>query len=65
MRITFTSYGNIQAATAEGLKTFEHEAGETVTLPEDIAALFIQHGVARPAAAERAVKAKAETATKK
>ena len=66
MRIKFNAYGNIQAATAEGIVTHEHEAGETVELPADIAALFIASGVAEPAPkAERAVKAKGETATKK
>ena len=66
MRITFNAYGNIQAATADGIQTFEHEAGATVELPADIAALFIESGVATPAPkAERAVKAKGETATKK
>lgn len=48
MRVHFTDYGNIQAATADGTRTFEHQAGESVDLPADIAALFIQHGVAQP-----------------
>ncbi len=64
MKITFIAYGNIQLATADGLKTFEHQAGDTATLPEDIAAQFIASGVAQPAKAERTVKAKGETATK-
>lgn len=65
MKITFTAYGNIQTATADGLKTFEYEAGETVTVDAEVAALFIQSGVAIPAAVERAVKPKGETATKR
>lgn len=64
MKITFRSYGNIQLASADGLKTYEHQAGETVTLPEDIATQFIASGVAIPAVAERATKSKGETATK-
>lgn len=64
MKITFRSYGHIQLATAEGVKSYEHQAGETVTLPEDVATQFINSGVAIPAVAERTTKAKGETATK-
>lgn len=64
MRITFTSYANLQIATADGLKTYEFQVGETATVPEDIAAQFLASGVAEPAKAEKAVKPKGETATK-
>lgn len=65
MKITFTAEGNIQLATAEGVVTHFYEAGQTVDLPEDIAALFLGQGVAeRAKTAEKATKAKGETATK-
>lgn len=64
MRIHFKSYGHVQLATAAGLKSYEHEAGSTVDVQDDVAALFINSGVAEPAKAERATKDKGETATK-
>lgn len=64
LRIKFTSYGNIQLATATGLETFEYQPGETAEVPNDVAALFIDAGVAAPVTTERATKPKGETATK-
>lgn len=65
MKITFTAYGHIQTATADGIQTFEYQPGETVTVDAEVAAMFIESGVAIPAAVERAVKPKGETATKR
>lgn len=64
MKITFTADAFVQLATAEGVKEYRGVAGETLSVPEDIAAHFIGLGQAEPAKAERAVKAKGETATK-
>lgn len=64
MKITFKSYGNHSTATADGLRSYEFQAGETVSVPEDVAAYFIGAGIAVPATAERATKSKGETATK-
>lgn len=64
MKLTFKSYGNIQTATADGITTYEFEAGKTADVPDDVAALFLASGVAEPAKAERTVKPKGETATK-
>lgn len=57
VKITFTAYGNIQTATAEGLKSHEYEAGETVTVSDDLAVMFIQSGVAIPATSGKPTKA--------
>lgn len=64
MKITFIAYGNIQTGGPNGIETHEFQAGQTVTVSADIAALFIQTGVAIPAKSEKAVKPKGETATK-
>lgn len=64
MKITFLSYCNIQVASADGLKTYEHQAGETVTVPTDLATYFLNAGIAQPAQTEKASKVKGETATK-
>lgn len=64
MKIVFTSDASLHIATAEGPQVYEYRAGETANVPDDIAALFINAGQAEPAKAERAVKAKGETATK-
>ena len=64
MKIVFITAASLQTATADELKTYEYNAGDTATVPDEIAALFIEAGQAEPAKAERAVKAKGETATK-
>ena len=64
MKITFTTDAQLHIATAEGPKEYAFKSGETASVPADIAALFIGAGQATPAAAEKAAKAKGETATK-
>ena len=64
MKLLFIADANIQTATADGMTTHAYTAGQTADVPADIAALFISQGVAEPAKAEKAVKPKAETATK-
>jgi len=64
MKLEFRSYGNIQTATADGLTTYEFEAGSTADVPDEIATLFINSGVAEPAKATRATKPAGEKATK-
>lgn len=64
MKISITADHAIQIAGADGLKEYAFKAGETVTVPDDIATLFIAAGAAEPAKAERATKGKGETATK-
>lgn len=64
MKLHFTAEGNIQVANADGIITHHYQAGETADVPADIAALFIESGVAEPVKAEKAVKPKGETATK-
>ena len=64
MKIIFTADAALHIAKADGPAVYEYKAGETATVPDDIATLFINAGQAEPAKAERAVKAKGETATK-
>lgn len=64
MKIHFTAEGNIQTAGADGITTYHYQAGETIDVPADIAALFLEAGVVEPAKADKAVKPKGETATK-
>lgn len=64
MKITFTADAAIHLATADGPVVYDYKAGDTATVPADIAAMFISAGQAIPAAAEKASKAKGETATK-
>lgn len=64
MRITFIIDAFVQLATGEGVKEYRGVAGETLSVPEDVASHFIELGQAEPAKAERAVKSKGETATK-
>ena len=64
MKITFTAYGNIQLAGENGLETYEFQAGDTATLRQDIATLFINQGIAKPVTSDRATKSKGETADK-
>lgn len=65
MRLKITSDSNIQVGNAEGVTAYELRAGDTVELPEDIAALALAQGVGEPVKADRATKAAGETATKK
>lgn len=64
MKLTFTSYANIQTATADEINTYEFEAGVMADVPDEVAVLFIESGVAQPAKATRATKTDGETATK-
>ncbi|MEI6724611.1 MAG: hypothetical protein WCN81_00135 [Actinomycetes bacterium] len=66
MRVLFTQFGNLQFASAEGLTSYRHEAGEIVDLPEHVGAMFIKTGVAVPAPAEprNATKPMGEAADK-
>jgi hypothetical protein len=61
VKILLTYDYSLQLATADGIKVYEGKAGDTLTLPEDIAALFISAGAGE---AVKVVKAKGETATK-
>jgi hypothetical protein len=64
MKLIFIADASLHIAGADGFKAYDYKAGETATVPDDIAAMFIAAGHATPAKAERAVKAKGETATK-
>lgn len=64
MKITFTTDASLHIATADGPQSYDYKAGDTATVPDDIAALFINAGQAEPVKTERAVKGKGETATK-
>lgn len=64
MKLQFKSYGNIQTATADGTKTYEYEANSIVDVPDEIAVLFINAGVAEQAKTTRATKPAGEKATK-
>jgi len=63
MKITFNAYGNLQTANADGtLTTWEAESGSTKDVPDEIAILFIESGVASPAKATKAKAPAGETA---
>lgn len=64
MKITFVSDANLHLASAEGPTSYEFKAGDTASVPADIATYFINGGYAKPAGSEKASKAKGETATK-
>jgi hypothetical protein len=65
MKLLLTADYEIQLATADGTIVHGGKAGDTITVPEDVAALFITAGVAEGVkSTERATKAKGETATK-
>lgn len=64
VKITFTTDAQLHLATGDGPIEYDFKAGETASVPADIAALFINAGQAQPAAAEKATKAKGETSTK-
>lgn len=65
MRLHFIAEGNIQTGNAEGVVTYACMAGQTVDVPEDVAVLFLNAGVAEPVKAEKAAKPAAEKAVKK
>ena len=58
MRLKFTSNAHIQIGNADGIVVHRHKAGETAEVPADIAALFLEQGLAEPVKAERATKTK-------
>lgn len=58
MRLKFTQDAHIQIGTADGVVTHRHKAGETVDIAADLAALFLEQGVAEPVKAEKATKTK-------
>lgn len=63
MKLTFNAYGNIQTANDDGtLTTWEAEPGQTKEIPDDVAILFIETGVASPAKATKAKAPAGETA---
>lgn len=64
MKITFITDANLHLASAEGTKSYDFKAGETANVPADVAAYFINGGYAKAVGAEKATKAKGETATK-
>lgn len=64
MKLSFRSYGNIQVGSADGIKTYEFNVGDRPDLPEEVAVLFLQLGVAEPIKSETASKPKGEKATK-
>lgn len=64
MKLQFKSYANINTAGADEFRTYEYEAGEVADVPDEIAVLFIEGGVAEPAKATRATKTDGEKATK-
>lgn len=65
MKILLTSDYSLQVGTADGITVYEGKAGETLTVPDDIAVMFFNAGAAEPVkATEKATKAKGETATK-
>jgi hypothetical protein len=64
VKLKFTTDATLNLATGDGPVTYDFKAGETATVPADIAAMFISAGQAEPVAAEKATKAKGETATK-
>ena len=64
MKIVLTADTALHIANADGVAVYEGKAGDTLTVPADIAALIIGSGQATPAAAEKASKAKGETNTK-
>lgn len=60
MRLKITQDVNIQIANADGMQVHAHRAGETVDVPDDVAALILAQGAAEPAPkVERATKPKA------
>lgn len=63
MKLLFTAYGNIQTATEDSSETYEFNAGDKVDVPDEIAALFLNYGVAEPVKATKATKTAGETAT--
>ena len=65
MKILLTNDYSLHIGTAEGVVVYEGRAGETLTVPDDVAVLFFNAGAAEPVkTAEKAVKTKGETATK-
>lgn len=65
MNILLTSDYSLHVATADGAHVYEGKAGDTIKVPQDIAELIIAAGAGSAVkAAEKAVKAKGETATK-
>lgn len=65
MRLTFTQDAIVQIGNAEGVTSHEHRSGETVDLPDDVAAIFLAQGSAIPAPkVERATKPAGKTASK-
>ena len=65
MKLILTADYEVHLATADGSVVYGGKTGETITVPADIAELFITAGVAEGVkSAERATKAKGETATK-
>ena len=41
-----TSSSTIQIGNADGIETFAHDEGEVVSIRDDVAAMFIEQGVA-------------------
>ena len=64
MKLKMTTDYVLHVATADGVAEYRGTNGETISLPDDIAAQFITAGVAAPIAAERATKPAGKTATK-
>lgn len=65
MKILLTADYSLHVANADGAHIYGGAKGETIDVPADIAALFVEAGVAEGVkASERASKAKGETATK-
>lgn len=65
MKLLLNADYEVQIVTAEGNAVYGGKAGETIIVPQDVAALFIEAGVAEGVkSSERATKNKGETATK-
>ena len=65
MRLTFSADAEIQTGNAEGIVVHRHRAGETVEVPDDVAAMFLEQGAAAPAKAERSVRPRGQRAVKR
>ena len=64
MKITMLTAHEIEVGNADGIRTYNGSAGQTLDFPAEIAAMFLASGAARPADAERATRAKGEKATR-
>ena len=53
MNLTFLSNAHIQTANGDGLQTYDFAEGDRSEVPDDVAVLFLNQGVAVPSGGEK------------